>query len=411
MEFDNVKINVAFIRSTTVCSVVLLTLGPVGNKGLNPRTERLSIEPFRRIARVTSIWSDRAIRWARLAGLLALGLLGGSIALFIGLPMPFLVGSLVATGAFTVFVSERGGRSIEFPQLLRRGFTAVIGVMIGATFSREFVVALPSIWLMICTMIVFVVIAQAFGYAVFRHVGGYDRVTALFAGMPGGLIEAIALGEENGGDVRVISIQHFARIVLVVLIVPMLFLIFSGETVGSAAGENFALESYGLFDILAIGLLAAAGIVIGPKLRLPASYMMGPLLLSAVCHATGLFVTSGPGWLLGLAQLIVGSGLGTMFSGSSSRQLLRAFGLSALSIIVVLVLSGTTAILLDRYLTFGFGALFISFAPGGVTEMGLIALSLGANPVVVATNHLFRIILTVFVASRISALIQNRTRE
>ena len=37
----------------------------------------------------------------------------------------------------------------------------------------------------------------------------------------------------------------------------------------------------------------------------------------------------------------------------------------------------------------------MSFAPGGVTEMSLIALSLSANPAVVTLHHLYRIILTV----------------
>jgi uncharacterized protein len=39
--------------------------------------------------------------------------------------------------------------------------------------------------------------------------------------------------------------------------------------------------------------------------------------------------------------------------------------------------------------------LLISFSPGGVTEMALIALSLNANPAVVTLHHLYRIILTV----------------
>ena len=36
-------------------------------------------------------------------------------------------------------------------------------------------------------MVLFVVIAYVLGYQFFRRVGGYDRATALFAGMPGGL--------------------------------------------------------------------------------------------------------------------------------------------------------------------------------------------------------------------------------
>ena len=46
--------------------------------------------------------------------------------------------------------------------------------------------------------------------------------------------------------------------------------------------------------------------------------------------------------------------------------------------------------------------LLISFAPGGVTEMALIALSLQANPALVTAHHIYRIILTVIEMSVIA---------
>jgi Putative ammonia monooxygenase len=48
----------------------------------------------------------------------------------------------------------------------------------------------------------------------------------------------------------------------------------------------------------------------------------------------------------------------------------------------------------------------ISFAPGGVTEMSLIALSLSANPAVVTLHHLVRISLTVVLISALAKRFQ-----
>ncbi len=42
-----------------------------------------------------------------------------------------------------------------------------------------------------------------------------------------------------------------------------------------------------------------------------------------------------------------------------------------------------------------FDVMLISFAPGGVTEMALIALSLQANPALVTLHHIWRILITV----------------
>ncbi|MHA3978105.1 AbrB family transcriptional regulator [Halovulum sp. GXIMD14794] len=344
-------------------------------------------------------YPDLLKRAATVALLLALGTLGGFAAQALGMPMPFLVGGLVTIGIYTIVMFNVAGREVRFPQKIRKVFIAFIGVMIGGAFSRELVSVLPSLWLVFVAMLLYVVAAHALGYQFFRRIGRYDEVTALYAAMPGGLIEAVAMGEAAGGDVRILSVQHFARVVITVLTIPFLFLIWTGHTVGSAAGMTFEAGGWGLVDLLVISALAAAGLGLGRVVKLPAGHMMGPLLLSAIFHGSGLVDTVSPAWLLSLSQLVVGVGLGTMFTGVTLRLILRTFGLGAASVAMMLALGAGFAVVLHQLVPLSFEALFISFAPGGVTEMGLVALSLGANPVIVSANHLFRITLTVVVCN------------
>lgn len=328
---------------------------------------------------------------AIVASLLTLGALGGGLAYVLGLPMPFMLGSLLFSAVISIAVTLRTGQSLPFPLGLRKTFIAVIGVMIGATFSPEVLVLLPRLWPSLLAMMVFVVISYAIAYAVFRRLGGFDAKTALFAALPGGLIEAISLGEQAGVDTRILTVQHFTRVILVVVTVLNLFWLWSGHAVGSAAGQSFTRAVPHLIDVILIAALALAGIWLGKRLRLPASHMIGPLVLSALVHALGLAQVISPDWLLFLAQLVVGTGLGTLFSGTGLGDLGRAFGLGLVTVSVMLALGLGIALALAHYLPVGADALFISYAPGGVTEMGLIALSLGISPVLVAAHHLFRI--------------------
>ena len=327
--------------------------------------------------------------------LLIIGLVGGLAGHAIGLPMPFLLGSVVTVGAWTVYASDRLGRDIRFPQLVRKGFVAIIGTKIGASFSPDLLSVLPQLWPSFLAMVVYVFVAQAVGYGVYRHLGGYDRITAGFSAMPGGLIEAISMGEQAGADVKLLTIQQFARIILVVFAVPILFLLWLGESVGSAAGQMGASEIPVALDFVLIGTISLAGIWLGVRLRLPAAHMIGPVLVSAALHALGLVDTVSPTWLLYLAQLVVGTGLGALFAGATAVQMLRGFGLGAVSVGLMLAIGLGMSLALAPYVPVGLDALFISFAPGGVTEMGLIALSLGVSPVIVTAHHLFRITLTV----------------
>ena len=69
---------------------------------------------------------------------------------------------------------------------------------------------------------VFVGIAQTLNYQLFRRLAGYDPPTAYYCATPGGLIEAVQLGEEAGGNVGLLTVQHYSRVALTVTLVPLI---------------------------------------------------------------------------------------------------------------------------------------------------------------------------------------------
>lgn len=341
-------------------------------------------------------------RPAALAGQFAASLCAGGIGALIaqalGLPLPFLLGSLLASATLSLSLYARTGRRLWFPMPLRRVSVAVIGTMIGTTFDPGLIAALGSLAVTLTALVLFIMLAHGIGYAVYRGLGGYDPVTAFYAAMPGGLIEAVALGEQAGGDVETLSLQHFLRIVLVVMAVPAILYLWTGHAVGSAAGQTLQTAPTDWRDWAGFAALVPLGLGLGKLLRLPAGMIMGPLLLSAGLHATGLIALSGPTPLLNGAQLLVGTGLGVMFARATLRRLAVGAVLGGLAVLGMLALGAGFAALLAPHLPLSFETLLISFAPGGVSEMSLIALSLGASPVIVAGHHLFRIAFTVTIA-------------
>ncbi len=346
---------------------------------------------------------------------LAVGAAGGFAAWYAGLPMPFLVGGLVAIAVVSIRADGRGPFAHRFPQPVRRYFTAIIGVMIGQSFTPELIQGLSVYWITILGVAVFVLVAQIVGYALFRVVGGYDARTAFFAAMPGGLIEAVTFAERFGANVQAITVQHFARVILVVILVPFMFLIWMGVSVGSASGVSLDHgEQHTLSDVIWTMIIAAGGIGLGRVLRLPAGILIGPLILSAALHGAGLLDASEPPWMLFTAQLVVGVGLGSSFVGIERAQLIRAFAMSLLSVCVFLGIGVVFAYVLHLWTGLQLPALIVSFTPGGVTEMSLIALSLNLSPLIVATHHVFRILFTVFIASlvgrRMSDVADSETR-
>ena len=326
------------------------------------------------------------------------GAIGGSLAYALNLPLPFMLGGLMAA-ICVVLIGENRGHHLAFPRFPRMIGVGIIGVMIGGTFSPEVVEIIPSLGISLAAITLFVFTAHATAFGICRYIGRYDTVTAFYSAMPGGLIEAVALGERAGSDVRILTLQHFMRVMTVVILLPIYFYISSGEIVGSAAGQTFAGDDPHVIDIEYIVLITAVGLAIGKLLRVPAAHLLGPMILSAALHGMDVIQIQSPAWLLFLAQLVVGAGLGSQFSGTDKTLVRHAAMVNVLMVSAMLVLAALFAYGLTRITKPEFDALLLSFAPGGVTETGLIALSMAISPVVVASHHVYRIFLTVLLAA------------
>lgn len=330
--------------------------------------------------------------------LLSLGVVGGSMAWIAGAPLPFMLGALGTTILFVIW-ANRQGREVAFPRLLRMIFVGMIGAMIGSSFDPDLLGLLPGLGATIACVTIYVILAHGAGYSMCRRIGGYDKVTAFYSAMPGGLIEAVALGTRGGGDVRILTLTHFLRVLIVVVTMPLIFTFTSGDLVGSASGQSFDRGGWGWSDVLLVVAITGVGLTIARGLHLPAGHLMGPLVLSAVLHGSGIVSTSSPEWLLFLAQLFVGVGLGAQFSGAGEVRFPSILRVAVAITVMMLGLSAIAALVMTRLTGFSFDLLFLSFAPGGVSEMGLIALSISLSPMIVAAHHVYRIFLTVLIAT------------
>jgi membrane AbrB-like protein len=237
------------------------------------------------------------------------------------------------------------------------------------------------------------------GFLIYTR-GGLPRLESFFGSVPGGLIETVQMGEEAGGDVRLMTVLQFLRLILTIIFVPLIFMALTGGAVGSASGVTMPAAAVPLTmqEVAVLIAAGAAGFWIGRALRLPAAIMTGPILFSAVAHAAGLVHGVPPAWLVGVTQVVVGCGLGVRFAGAERRMLWRAMRLAVLVAVVSLGIAYGFALALAGWVGEPVAAVFLAFAPGGLAEMSLIALSLQMSVVYVTVHHVARIVISVIVA-------------
>jgi uncharacterized protein len=330
---------------------------------------------------------------------LALGTLGGLAARALHLPLGLLLGSIFAVGLAAILGVCVAGVGVGFPQGLRNLFVPIIGVAIGGAFTPDVLRQMPGWWISLLALLIYIPVAHGAGYFIYRR-GGLPKAEAFFGAVPGGLIESVVLGEEAGADERTLILLQFLRLILTIIAVPVIFLVLTGHSVGSAAGAQMGGDEATLsaLDLAVLLLAGGIGYLVGRALRFPAAIMTGPVLASAIVHLMGWSVALPPGWAVGVTQVVLGSALGARFAGIRRAELARALWLATQSVGLALMLAFGFAWAVSGLVDQPIAAGFLAFAPGGLAEMSLIALSLKVGVVYVAIHHVVRIVVSVTVA-------------
>ena len=337
------------------------------------------------------MWISPVPDLARIAAGLALGTLGGGLFYALSLPLPWMLGALFAT-----MVASVAGAPVQGPARLRPVIVAIIGVLLGSRFT-------PAVFEQAGEALITLSILTAYLLAVavvvvpwYRFVGRQDWPTAYFAGMPGGLTEMIEMGEARGAQVPAIVLAHSLRIVVTIALMAFLFRVVLDHDVGGSIPTSGT--PIGLLDAVLLAGSAILGAILGVRLRLPAPTFLGPLILSAAVHLAGLTESAPPGLLVLAAQVVLGTILGCRFQGIPPAMLWSAGLLSLGATVLTLALAAVAGLAMQSWAGVGLDQAMLALAPGGLTEMGLIALAIHADVAFVALHHVVRILLVIVLA-------------
>ncbi|MFN6008489.1 MAG: AbrB family transcriptional regulator [Paracoccaceae bacterium] len=105
-----------------------------------------------------------------------------------------------------------------------------------------------------------------------------------------------------------------------------------------------------------------------------------------------------PGLLVNAAQVILGTVLGCRFQDIDSIALLRAGILSVAATVLTLTLAFGAGLTMHGLAGVPVNQAILSLAPGGLTEMGLIAMAIHSDVAFVALHHVFRILFVLTLA-------------
>ncbi len=328
---------------------------------------------------------------------LIIAITGGVIAYLIHIPIPWLLGSMIA-----VLIASSLGLKLYWPSAIRDIAIVIVGYSIGLSFTKDAIMfilsQLPTIFLSTIVVISFCV-GLAF---VISKLTQLDFPSVLIGSIPGGLSQMLLLGEEiKSINLSIVTFLQVSRLILIIIFVPLF--VFSPfvatETPRTVTFIHSPMFRWGdLFpNILLFIPVVILSIFIARKIKLPTPFLVGPIFATAIIGLFGYIGPTLPSTLLDASQLMIGAYIGLLFDLEQIEYKFKMMTTAVASGALLLFGSWGLSLLLSYVKDISFSTSALSLAPGGMDQMGIIAAEIHADLSIVAGYQLFRLFFIFFV--------------
>ena len=337
------------------------------------------------------------LAWLDSKVLRALGLciVAGALFAYLRLPLPWMIGPLLAMAAGKSF-----GLALQAPPFAREGGQTVIAVALGLYFTPQVSLEVSRYlpWMVLAGVVaIFVGIS---GSLISRALMGrnsagqyeLDAATAFFSSIPGGATEMAVLTGRFGGRVDRVAFAQSLRILLVVMSIPFIYTYADIHGLDRHQQSLTSVDPAGLAALLG---LAVAGGALAAWLKTPNAFMLGPLTVTILLTALDFKFSAMPGWLSSVGQLCLGFSLGAKFERDFFRSAPRFMLTVTAATLGAMLLTGAFAVILWRLAGIHPSTGMLAVAPGGIAEMCITAKLMQLGVPVVTAFHVARVALLV----------------
>lgn len=235
-----------------------------------------------------------------------------------------------------------------------------------------------------------------------------DLLTSLFATAPGGVATMPGIAEEVGANTAIVSLIQTIRIFAVVLTIPLIASSLVASSVPTSV-PGTVVNSTGEFGVIAFAgtlLLAVSaflGYYVGKLFRLPAPWLVGGMLGTAVAQNAYSFITGSnivawwPQAIIILAQIFIAASIGSRFQKRMFTGIGKTVVVAFVSTLGLVAAMFASALLVSKVTGISLVTSVLAFAPGGVAEMTATAVVLNADAAFVVTVQVLRIVIILLV--------------
>ena len=343
--------------------------------------------------------------YLRHVGLMLAALAIGSVLKMLHLPIPFLMAGMIVS----IFckVKFRGIKNL-WPKTYREYSLYVAGFGIGAKFTHDawqsIVAQLPGVML---TNVLLLSLSIFLAYLSHKWMKE-DFKSCIMGMMPGGLTVAMLMCEEDEKcNPNIIMVMQVIRLLGVLFLVPLLVVFLfdaQAEEQGMMAVGKGNLVWYWMFVLSPLGYYAAKAI------HFPTPRLLGPIISTSIVAIIFDGIQSPPGWLMMITQGCLGLFIGTQMDLDRIVQAKKCVPCVLIGTALMLIFTTCMGTAIAHYYGFDSITAFLAMAPGGIAEMTLAGLSMGADVSIILAYQLVRMFAVNLSMPVISAILNKRRK-
>lgn len=337
----------------------------------------------------------QAVEWV---GLIAAAAAGALLLGRLGVPAPWLIGPLVVAIAAAV----SGFVALRVPRGAFAAAQAAIGMLIAQMFTPPVVASIARSWAVMAVVVASTIVAAGIAGWILARFTSIPAPTAAWGSAPGGAAAMVAMSAGYGADPRIVAFMQYLRVTIVVLSASVVARVLLPHGAHPHAAGAASFDPLGLAETVVAAALGAWGAI---RLKIPAGALLGPMLLGAVLHGTGLMRIAVPAPALDAAYIAVGLTIGLLYTPATVRYALRVLPQLLASTVVLIALCCASAALLVATLHVDALTAYLATTPGGLDSVTVIAVGSGANAPLVLAVQAVRIVVVIVTGPAVAKLI------
>ena len=311
------------------------------------------------------------------------------VADYFNIPLAWMLGPMLA-----VSIAALSGIKIKMPKLALSSILIVLGLHIGNYIDQNLINQMTEwVWTSII-MFVYILISILIVSKYLQKFSGYNVKTSIFSAAPGALGPLMILAEHEKSDLSQVATSHLIRLIIIITVIPFFVVNYSTNEALTIEKFNYLDQNHFHLLILLIGSILL--IFLFDKIGVPAALLSGTLVASGILQITEVASYKLPDESINFCLLILGASVGCRFADKSLKEIASNSFHSLVATVILVTLGLLAAIVATYFVDTNFLTLLLSFSPGGIYEVAVIAIAFDLDPNFVAFHHIIRLLMILF---------------